>query len=134
MTDPNTPKRPEKPSFRFVADGQEYASVEDMPPEVRRVWEETQEALRSVGRDPDTKSRRFPGGAIVSSHDTRITRSEEPPDPNAPKEGVQVHHMRIESEVHLGGQRQRPRRTPLWVNVLVLVICAAILVAIWMAY
>jgi len=167
MIDDRKPEGTEK--LEIVVDGRRYRSVEEMPPDVRKVYEETRKALSSAPHDPNAEVRRIPGGAIIRSRDPAVTIDGERVDPDAmppelrraydealakldrpdpspgrvaegtlgePERGARRHSVRIESRTQLGGRPSFPLqpRGPLWMNALVLLICAAILVAIWMAY
>lgn len=147
----------------IVVDGKEYADVEAMPPEVRRVYEETIGSLGTPGAKQTGSSHvvRTENGLIVRSDDTRITvggetfdLAEVPPElrevlerhlagavpqpqtgGDQPWKETRTHTVRIVHETHSGGSplRRRRGRHSGWVTLLILAVCAGILALIVLA-
>lgn len=155
--------------LEIVVDGRTYRSADEMPLDVREVYEQMRKALSSAVDDPNSELGQIPGGRIIRSEGTEFTLDGRHVDPadlppklrrayeealaeldhaegsqsrgrdrtvGEPERGVHRHSVRIESRTKLGGGPRIPRQLhgPLWMNVLVLLICAAVLVAIWLAY
>jgi hypothetical protein len=144
-------------------DGKEYAGVDAMPPEVRRIYEQAMSSLRRAGATGTGSSHDVRGkkDMIITSEDTRIIVDGEPVDlsemppgvrevlerrpagpashsvsgSGQPRDEVRSHTVRIVHESRSGGplQTHRRRRYPLWVNLVILAICAAILALIALA-
>ena len=147
----------------ILVDGEEYASVEAMPPEVRRVYEETIGSLREIGgkRTGGSHVVRTPDGVFIHSQDTKVTvggetfdLAELPPelrqvverqlagaglDPAAagaqPQKEVRSHTVRIVRESRFGDSLPVSNwaRYPRWVSLLLVALGAAIFVLIALA-
>lgn len=167
MTDDRRPDGAEE--LEIVVDGHTYRSADEMPPDVRGVYEQMRKALSSAVDDPNSEVETMPGGRIIRSEGTEVTLDGRHVDPadlppklrrayeealaeldhaeefqgpgrdrtvGEAERGVHRNSVRVESRTKLGGGPRIPRQLhgPLWMNVLVLLICAALLVAIWLAY
>jgi hypothetical protein len=147
----------------IIVDGKEYAGVDAMPPEVRRIYEETMGSLRRAGAGGTSSSHVVRGkdDVIITSENTKIIVDGEPVDlselppgvrevlerrlagappysatgSGQPQDHVRSHTVRIVHESRSGGplHPRRRRRYPVWVNLLILAICAAILALIVLA-
>ncbi len=71
MTDDRRPDGAEE--LEIVVDGHTYRSADEMPPDVRGVYEQMRKALSSAVDDPNSEVETMPGGRIIRSEGTEVT-------------------------------------------------------------